>query len=166
MDRVTLGKLTRRVAFILITILQLAHVCLVMNETWTPPRKRHPKTTTMATLTQLAFITDSCFSIMVRNMDVKLGRQVIRGLGIDVLFWGLVIWSAALVGVDIAFSPSGLMNLTQLFALDVLMWTAMLSSFVALVARSDGGEPAVDEKGDELIVDEKRDEKVNEKEEV
>ncbi|XPS80762.1 hypothetical protein M3J09_012709 [Ascochyta lentis] len=166
MDRFTLRQLARRVAFALIVALQLAHFYLVMTYTWTSPRKPHPKMTTMGTFSQLFLITDSFFHITEHNMDVKLGRGLIRGLGIEALFWGVVIWSAGLVGVDVTFNPNSMLSLAQLLVLDVVMWAGMLSSTVALVARSDGAELIVNEKGDELIVDEKRDDKVDEKEEV
>ncbi|KAF2626708.1 hypothetical protein BU25DRAFT_411673 [Macroventuria anomochaeta] len=156
MDRITLRKLTRRVALTLIITLELAHYYLQLLDRWGPPRKSNPKLRTVAKLNELGFITISCYRITEHAVDVKLGRLLVQGLGIEALLWAVAVWSAVCVGYDVWVTPDSLASLMQLMAVDVLMWTEMLSSAVGLVERKEGDVLSV--------MDEK--ERLNEKEEV
>ena len=81
MDRKSLTKLTRRVALTLITLLQSAHCILFLLDRWTPPRKQHPYLCTVAKIFETGFFALTSYSFVERNRDFRIGRHVIRGLG-------------------------------------------------------------------------------------
>lgn len=152
----TTRKAVRYVALGLIISLQLSHYILQLLDRWGPPRKPNPKLMTLAKLNELGFISITCSRIVTQGLDVKLGKRTIRGLGIEALLWSVALWSAACVAYDALVTPDSLISLAQLMAVDVVMWTDMLSNAVGLV---DGKEQAGYEAvaGDEKvpIVDEK-----------
>lgn len=158
MDRLTARKVLRRAAFALIIFCQLTHFPLQVHHIWTFPRRTLPKTSTLAKVTELCYITICSYKISECSVDVKLGRVLICGWGIEALLWGIAVWSVALVGLDVWWIESAVMSLSQLCAVDVLMWTEMLSSAVGLVEREGAGE------GED--VDEKMGLELNEKGEV
>ena len=152
MHRAIVRKLVRRTALILIIVLQLTNFYLQIAYIWTPPQKSNRKLMTMAAFSQPFFISISCFAITERNVNVKLGRFLVRGLGIEVLLWAIVVGSAALVGMDMWHTPDGLMGSVQLLIVDVLMFMDM-SSAVGLVNREEyRDQPAADEKTGEMEV--------------
>lgn len=146
MNRVASRQALRRIALVLILVFQLSHLPLQVHGLWTPPRDKHPKLGTLAKLNECAFVTICCYKISEKNVDVKLGRLLVHGWGIEALLWSLAVWSAALVGVDDWWGGIGLLSLSQLLAVDVLVWTDMLSSVVGLVERKGAGEGVVEEK--------------------
>ncbi|KAF3054135.1 hypothetical protein E8E11_011873 [Didymella keratinophila] len=151
-------KVVRHVALGLIVSLQLSHYILQLLDRWGPPRKPNPKLMTLAKLNELGFITITCSRIVRQGLDVKLGKRTVRGWGIEVLLWSVALWSAACVAYDALVTPDGLISLAQLMAVDVIMYTDMLSSAVGLVEWKEQGEYeaiAGDEK--EVVLDEKMD---------
>ncbi|KAF1363583.1 hypothetical protein EJ07DRAFT_152372 [Lizonia empirigonia] len=150
MNHVAARKALRRIALVLILVFQLSHFPLQVHHLWTPPRDAYPKLGTLAKLNECAFVTVCCYKISEKDVDVKLGRLLVRGWGIEALLWGVAVWSAALVGVDDWCGGIGLLSLSQLLAVDVLVWTEMLSSAVGLVERKGAGEGGVEKRGLEL----------------
>ncbi|KAF3034529.1 hypothetical protein E8E12_006433 [Didymella heteroderae] len=147
----TTRKAVRYTALALILSLQLSHCILHLLDRWGPPRKPNPKLTTAAKVNELGFISITCVRIVLQDFSVKLGKHTIRGVGIEVLFWSVAVWSAACVGYDVVRTPDSLLSLAQIMAVDVLMWTDILSSVVGLVGREEGGGYAV-VAGDEKAV--------------
>jgi hypothetical protein len=155
----TTRKVVRYVALGLIITLQLSHYILQLLDHWGPPRKPNPKLMTLAKLTELSFISITCSRIVGQGPDVKLGKRTVRGLGIEMLLWGVVLWSAACVAYDALVTPDSLISLAQLMAVDVIMWTDMLSSAVGLVENKERAEY-------EVLAEDKKVQIVDEKMEV
>jgi hypothetical protein len=163
MNRNTLRKISRRTALFFIVAFQLAHFILQMVDRWGPPRKSSAKLLTLAKFNELVWTSVTCFKITEHNVDVKLGRHVVSGDGIDALLWFVAAWSAVVVRMDIKYLPDSLIGLVQLMVLDVVMWMEILSSSVGLVERKEyGAVLPVNEKRDGSI-DEKKDERVDKK---
>lgn len=132
-------KVVRVIALALILAGQITHFTLQALDRWGPPRKPNPMLMTGAKLTELCFISITCWRIVTQDVDIKLGRHLIRGLGIEALLWSVALWSAACVVYDGLVTPDSLISLAQLIFVDVVMWTDMLSSAVGLVERKEGG---------------------------
>lgn len=148
-DMSTTRKVVRHIALFLIVSLQLCHYMLQLLDRWGPPRKPNPKLMTLAKLNELGFISITCSRIVSQGLDVKLGKHTVRGLGIEVLLWSVALWSAVCVAYDGLVTPDSLISLAQLMAVDVVMWTDMLSSAVGLVERKQAGYAVV--AGDEKV---------------
>lgn len=155
----TTRKVVRCVALGLLVSLQLTHYILQFLDRWGPPRKPNAKLMTLAKLNELGFISISMSRIVLQNLSIKLGSHTVRGVGIEVLLWSLVLWSVACVAYDGLATPDSLISLAQLMAVDVVMWTDMLSSAVGLVERKEKA-------GYEVLAVEEKAQDVDEKMEV
>ena len=140
MDRRSLTKLTRRVALTLITLLQSAHCILYLLDRWTPPRKPHPYLCTVAKIFEAGFFALTGYSFVERHRDFRIGRHVIRGLGVDWLLWSVVVWSIGVVRNDAQGSADGLWSLWQLLAVDVVVVLEQFRGDVTWTEREDGCE--------------------------
>ncbi|KAH6638994.1 hypothetical protein C7974DRAFT_124546 [Boeremia exigua] len=133
-----LRKLTRRAALALILALQTSHFVIHLIDRWGPPRKRIPKMTTLALLAQLVYIADCTSKLVERSVDLKLGRRVVRGAGVDALLWCVAAWSVVLAWRDAVGATDGVANTLQLVIVDVIMLTGILRKDVEWVERKEG----------------------------
>ena len=140
MDKKSLTKLTRRCALTLITLLQSAHCILYLLDRWTPPRKQHPYLCTVAKIFETGFFALTSYSFVERNRDFRIGRHVIRGLGIDWLLWCVVVWSIGVVRNDVQGDADGLWSLWQLLVVDVVVILEQFRRDVTWTEREDGCE--------------------------
>lgn len=152
MDSSTVRKLVRHTALILTSALQLIHAYLLIEYMWMPPKKPSQKMTTMTTLMGFGFSIFGGFKIAKHSGNIKLGRFIVRGLGIELLLWTIVLWSAALVGVNTWADLDRLMTSLQLCICDIIMYMSMFGSVELLDSKECGDQPAANEKTEKAEV--------------
>ncbi|KAJ4993469.1 hypothetical protein SVAN01_01017 [Stagonosporopsis vannaccii] len=139
--------LPRRIAMTVIILLQFLHFIQQMHDRWTHPQPLPFVVITIAKLTELGFFALCSFKLVERNYDVRMGRHVIQGSGIDALLWGMAAWSAAVARGDGRGLMGEWLGLVQLVVVDIILWAEILGRGVAWVERGEEGEREVEGEG-------------------